>query len=127
MSESEEQLLGGLATGRVVRVGDTVRRPAGAWTPAVQALLAHLQTKGFPAPKPLGLDDKGREIVSYLPGRAGNWPWPRALLETDGARDVGALLRQYHDAVADFRPPSPAVWRHGARELGDGEIVLHAD
>jgi hypothetical protein len=127
MSEPEEPLYGGLENARVFRVGDTVRRPAGAWTATVQALLAHLQAKRFPAPAPLGLDDKGREIVSYLPGRAGLWPWPAALLASEGARDVGVLLRAYHDAVADFAPPEPAIWRHGPQALAPGEIVLHGD
>jgi Ser/Thr protein kinase RdoA (MazF antagonist) len=127
MTEQEEPLYGGLEDARVFRVGSTVRRPAGAWTPTVQALLAHLQTKGFPAPKPLGLDGKGREIVSYLPGRAGLWPWPEALRVTSGARDVGVLLRRYHDAVADFAPPAPPVWQHGEQTFAPGEIALHGD
>jgi len=123
----EEVLLGGLEAGRVVKAGDTVRRAAGSWTPTIQALLAHLQTKGFPAPRPLGFDEAGREVVSFLPGRASNWPWPPALLATEGAAQVGALLRAYHVAVADFAPPSPALWRHGAQALKSGEIVLHGD
>jgi Ser/Thr protein kinase RdoA (MazF antagonist) len=127
VSETEEPMFGGLANARVFRVGNTVRRPAGDWTPTVHALLQHLQGKGFPAPKPMGLDDKGREIVSYLPGEAGLRPWPAALLETSGVRDVGALLRAYHDAVRDFAPPAPAIWRHGPQELGPGEIALHGD
>jgi Ser/Thr protein kinase RdoA (MazF antagonist) len=88
---------------------------------------AHLQHKGFPAPAPLGLDEAGREIVSWLPGRAANWPWPPALLATDGARAIGALLRAYHAAVADFVPPTPPVWRHGPQPIGPGEIALHGD
>ena len=126
MSESETPQYGGLVDARVVRVGDTIRRPAGPWTPTVQALLAHLRAKGFPAPRPLGLDDKGREIVSYLPGSAGSWPWPEALRAIEGARDVGALLRRYHNAVASFLPPTP-VWQHGEQPLAPGEIVLHGD
>jgi hypothetical protein len=122
-----EVLLGGLEAGRVVKVGETVRRAAGPWTPSIQALLAHLQAKGFPSPRPLGLDDEGREVASFLPGRCSNWPWPAALLEAAGARQIGALLRRYHAAVADFAPPSPALWRHGAQPLGPGEIVLHGD
>jgi hypothetical protein len=127
LTQPEETLLGGFVAGRVVRVGDTVRRAAGAWTPTLQALLAHLERKGFPAPRPLGLDQAGREAVSWLPGEASNWPWPPALLASDGARQVGALLRDYHHAVADFEPPSPAVWRHGLQAPGAGEIVLHGD
>ena len=33
---------GGNVSPCVTRVGDTVRKPAGFWTPAVEALLAHL-------------------------------------------------------------------------------------
>ena len=122
-----EMLLGGLVAGRVVKVGDTVRRGSGPWTATIQALLAHLQAKGFPSPRPLGLDDEGREVVSFLPGRCSNWPWPATLLEVSGAHHIGALLRRYHAAVADFTPPSPALWRHGAQPVGAGEIVLHGD
>ena len=47
-------------------MGDTVRRPAGPWTPAVHALLHHLEAAGFEAaPRALGLDSEGREVVSY--------------------------------------------------------------
>jgi hypothetical protein len=57
--------LDGGNTGGAVRIGDTVRRTAGAWTPAVHALLAHLESKGFPgAPRPRGLDESGREILT---------------------------------------------------------------
>jgi Ser/Thr protein kinase RdoA (MazF antagonist) len=127
MTQSGEPLAGGLVEGRVVRVGQTVRREAGPWTPTHQALLAHLQNKGFAAPVPLGLDDQGREVASWLPGRASNWPWPPALLATEGARAVGALLRAYHAAVADFAPRAPAVWRHGPQPIALGEIALHGD
>ena len=127
MTETEEPLTGGLAHARVFRVGDTVRRPAGAWTPTNHALLRHLAGKGFAAPVPFGLDDKEREVLSYLPGIAGLRPWPEALRETAGARDVGAMLQAYHAAVADFVPPVPAIWRHGAQAMTPGEIVLHGD
>ncbi len=127
MTQTGEPLSGGLVERRVVRIGETVRREAGPWTPTHQALLAHLQHKGFAAPVPLGLDDRGREVVSWLPGRASNWPWPPALLATEGARAVGALLKAYHAAVADFAPPAPTVWRHGPQPIGASEIALHGD
>ena len=38
--------LDGGNAGGAVRVGDTVRRAAGPWTPAVHALLAHLADHG---------------------------------------------------------------------------------
>jgi hypothetical protein len=124
---AEQPLFGGIAEGRVFKVGDTVRRPAGSWTPTLQALLRHLRSKGFPCPEPLGLDDSGREVLSFLAGRASNWPWPPVLLEPEGAKRIGAMLARYHAAVADFVAPSPPVWTHGPQAYGAGEIVLHGD
>jgi hypothetical protein len=65
---TEERLEGGYQDG-AVRVGDTVRRSTGPWTPAVHALLAHLADKGFTgAPRPLGFDERGREVLTFLEG-----------------------------------------------------------
>jgi Ser/Thr protein kinase RdoA (MazF antagonist) len=103
----EEPLAGGNLSDGVVRVGDTVRRPTGPWTPVVHALLTHLAAKGFRgAPRVLGIDEQGREILEFVAGDVA-WPDPSAL---DVAR-VGRMLRAFHDAVADFAPPADAVWR----------------
>src|SRR2546428_13819886 len=53
-----------------VHVGDTVRRRAGPWTPAVHELLRFLEREGFPAPRARGMDEQGREILEYLNGEA---------------------------------------------------------
>ena len=53
-----------------MRVGDTVRRRAGPWTPAVHALLRYLEAAGFEAPRVRGIDERGREILGYIPGEA---------------------------------------------------------
>jgi hypothetical protein len=47
MTGTEIPLDGGNMSSGVVRVGDTVRRPAGPWTPTVHALLGHLHAAGF--------------------------------------------------------------------------------
>ena len=45
----------------VSRLGDTVRRNSGPWTPAVHALLRHLEKVGFTgSPHALGMDDTKR-------------------------------------------------------------------
>ena len=64
----------------MVRVGDTVRRPAGPWTPAVDALLRHLEDVGFPgAPRALGRDRHVLPgVVAHL--RRHEAVWERALL-----------------------------------------------
>ncbi|HKW77884.1 MAG TPA: aminoglycoside phosphotransferase family protein, partial [Candidatus Limnocylindria bacterium] len=66
---TEEESLGGNLQD-TVRVGDTVRRRTGPWTPAVHALLRHLEKRGFPAPRVRGIDERGREILGYIEGEA---------------------------------------------------------
>jgi hypothetical protein len=83
-----------------VRVGDTVRRPAGPWTPAVHALLDHLHAVGFPGARGYGLDDRGREVLDYLPGTV---PYDdrSALLDPDDQlHRVGRLIRDFHGGRA---------------------------
>jgi hypothetical protein len=108
-----DRLEGGNISGEIVRVGETVRRPTGPWTPSVHALLRHLQQGGFTgAPKVLGIDGEGREVLEYLPGEV---PWPRAhwrlLGSVESVVRMGGLLRSFHDAVADFDPGDDAIWQ----------------
>ena len=125
----EVQLPGGNAGGAVL-VDGTVRRPAGAWTPAVQDLLAYLAARGFDgAPRPLGYDDHGREIVSYLVGDTvgDRRPWPDWTHSDHALRDAGIWLRRYHDVVRDYRPPADAVWRLASRPWRAGDVIAHND
>lgn len=111
MSE-EEPLTGGNVSAGVVRIGDTVRRPAGPHTPAVHAFLEHLHEVGFEgAPRPLGLDERGREVLTWVPGVV---PWPERfdLLEPDaGLARVGRLIHDLHQAAQGFTPPPDARWQ----------------
>lgn len=122
----EIPLTGGNTSAGVVRVGNTVRKPAGPWTPSVHALLTHLRSVGFPgAPRALGTDEQGREVLEFLPGEV---PWPDIEpLESDQAMvSVGKLIRDFHDAVADFTPPADASWQ--VLIPADGaEIIAHHD
>jgi len=109
-------------------VGETVRKPSGPWTPTIQVLLAHLVAKGFPAPRPLGVDDRGREILSYVEGRASHFPWPEILKTQPGIECVGRTLRIFHAEIADFVAPSPCIWQDfESRPPAIGEIVCHGD
>jgi hypothetical protein len=122
----EIPLLGGNVSS-VVKVGDTVRRSAGPWTPAVHAWLRYLDSRGFDgAPRALGVDERGREIVSYLDGEVFSYPMPEVVWSEDTLASVARLTRRMHDAARDFGYPDEAVWRRlpGAP---DGPVICHND
>jgi hypothetical protein len=113
MTDSEILLIGGRVTPGVVRVGATVRRPQGPQSAFVHQLLRGLAESGFAgAPQFLGVDDLGREILSFLPGDV------PSDLGAFTAAQVGAaarLLRALHDMTAAL----------GLR--GASEVVCHGD
>jgi hypothetical protein len=124
----EERLPGG-NTGGAVRIGDTVRRRMGPWTPAVHALLAHLHDVGFDrCPRPLGIDELGREVLSYMPGTSVGElkPWPSWVHSDSALVEVARWLRDYHAAAASFVPPANAEWRSAAPS-DPGRIMCHND
>jgi hypothetical protein len=98
VTEIEIPLQGGRTTTGVVRIGDTVRRPVGANSAFVHRLLRHLEVHGFgAAPRFLGIDAFGREILSFLPGdvpdELGDFSLPQIA-------HAARLLRSFHDATA---------------------------
>jgi hypothetical protein len=122
VTDQEVVLTGGNMT-PVVRVGDTVRRGAGPWTPTIHALLRHLRANGFTqVPEPLGIDDRGREIISLLPGRVGTYPLPDFVLSDDTLETVARTLRAYHDATTGFEG---GPWQWPAHE--PAEVICHND
>ena len=131
-SPPEEVLRGG-TTSVVVRAGDTVRRHTGPWTPAVHALLTHLKSVGFEdAPTFLGIDERGREVLSLVAGEVGLLdpgaslpPWFRT---REACVAIGDWLRRFHEAQSGFIPDPALPWRMCAgRPLRDGEVVVHHD
>jgi Phosphotransferase enzyme family len=124
---TEIRLSGGFVN-EIYLVGHTVHRTAGPWTPAVHSLLRHLEQAGFEGvPRARGVDEQGREVLTYLPGRTPEWSrWPDVLVHGNGVEQLGGFLRRYHDTVAGFRPAPDAVWRNPLAPP-TGEIVRHGD
>jgi hypothetical protein len=94
--------------GGAMRVGSTVRRPTGPWTPAVHALLGYLAERLPCIPRVLGLDERGREVLSYMPGHV-----IQAKTERLTPGQIVSLVRwtrSFHAAVAGFTHPGP--WRY---------------
>jgi hypothetical protein len=108
--QDEMPLAGGDVTEGVVRVGDTVRRAVGPHSPLVHALLAHLESAGFEgAPRFLGIDSSGREVLSYIDGEVAGRPRPPWIADETRLASVGRLVRGYDDAAASFIPPPGAL------------------
>lgn len=100
---SKEELLTGGNVSNVYRSGDTVRREQKPESAKVHKLLKHLEMKGYShAPVFLGIDEKGREILSFIEGEAGHYPLKEYMWSNDVLRGIGKMLRLYHDAVSDF-------------------------
>ncbi|MEY2569906.1 MAG: hypothetical protein QOE63_256 [Acidimicrobiaceae bacterium] len=102
----------------------------------MHALLRHLEGKGFDgAPRALGVDEQGREIVEHIEGEvAWGHAHHRLLGSASAVERAGRLLRRFHDAVADFVPPADAVWRFPEMEADSdawvddaGKIICHND
>lgn len=78
-------------------------------------------------PEPHGVDDRGREVLSFLPGETiTHHPWPRWIWSDFLLVEAAQALSAYHRAVDDFQP-ALVESRLGAGPLGDGEIVCHND
>lgn len=107
----------------MVRIaGGVVQRPVKPWTATVQGLLAHLHGRGLPVPEPLG-HDATHEYVRMVEGEAGAEGWPHGI-GPDGVRSAGALLRDMHDATAEWQPPEDAVW---SVPHSGGPVICHGD
>jgi aminoglycoside phosphotransferase (APT) family kinase protein len=118
VDQDEVPLRGGRVTAGVVRVGDTVRRPATANSDFVRRLLGYLATRHFDgAPAALGIDERGRDIFAFI---SGDVPADLGFHDDATLRQAAALIRRYHDLTAEFVAMSGA----GAPGI---EIVCHND
>lgn len=109
-SASVTALTGGRITKGVVRIGDTVRRPTSSRS---AELLQLLERRGFTqAPRYLGQDDEGRDVLTYLHG------WVPASFQRwtdDQIAALGVVLRRFHDAT------------RGSELAGHHPVVCHHD
>lgn len=99
--------------GKIIRKGNTIRRPINGNSNFVQKLLCYLETVNFDAsPRFLGIDEQGREIISYLEGDVPS----NLIYYSDEELILGAkLIRRFHDITA------------GCELAGTQEIVCHHD
>lgn len=126
---TDEPLVGGMdPSAGVVRVSDTVRRPAGPFSAAVRALLLHLEDVGFEgAPRFLGVDSDGRDVMTYVEGDVPLPPYPSWALSDAALIDLGRLLRRLHEATATFDRSRVDGWADEWADPLGGPVVCHND
>lgn len=123
--EQEEQLTGGNVSD-VSRIGETVRREQKPESLRVHRVLQHLEQKGFEgSPRYLGIDPQGREVLSFIEGEAGNYPLQPYMRSDHALEETARLLRDYHDAIADF--PIPNDWQPLDGTPEPFELICHND
>lgn len=125
MTHSNEETLTGGNDGLTTRIGNRVYRTAGPWTSGVQRLMRHLRDAGLDwVPEPFGVDDRGREIVQFVPGTVPNYPMPAYVWDERTLVDAARMLRRLHDATVGYDDPD-AAWRQPAH--GSAEVICHND
>lgn len=112
----ETPLPGGYVNEVVLKDG-SVRRPVGPHSPFVHRVLEHLEDHGWSgAPRLLGRDEEGREMLGFIEGHAAIEHGRSAYAESDASlARLAAMVREFHDLCAD-----PAL-------SGDAETVCHND
>ncbi len=111
----------------IVKIGDTIHRPVGWWTPSVHVLLKYLSDVGYKySPRVLGFDEQGREVLSYIEGQSGGDGWAK-IIPDEGLKIFAKLLREYHEVIANFKPPADSEWAYSKGAPKKGEVMCHGD
>jgi hypothetical protein len=126
----EEIVLKGGNVNRVIKKGATVRRPVKNWSISIQRLLQYIRGNGFmQAPEFLGLDEEGREILTFLPGEvAEDYPLLQPYMREDRViASAALLLRRYHDATVGFPIGPEDRWMLTYPGSLPQEVICHND
>jgi len=112
MNHEEIPFTSGESNQKVVKVGDTVRKEPSENSELVREVMAVLSNNNFQySPKYLGIDQKGREIMTYIEGEQMN----HTEITVDLMKQTLKVLKQFHNifSTSDLSQ--------------DQETVLHTD
>ena len=112
MNQEEIPFASGESNQKVVKVGNTVRKEPSENSEFVREVMTILSSNNFQySPKYLGIDQKGREKMTYIEGEQMN----HTEVTIDLMKQTLEVLKQFHDILS-------------ISELsGDQETVLHTD
>lgn len=112
MNQEETPFTSGESNQKVVKVGNTVRKEPSENSELVRKVMTILSSNNFQySPKYLGIDQKGREKMTYIEGEQMN----HTEITIDLMKQTLEVLKQFHDILS-------------ISELSGGqETVLHTD
>lgn len=125
LNEQEERLSGGNVS-IVYKKGNHVYRTRKDGSEHVHRLLKHLEANGISGvPRFVGIDEQGREILTYLEGETGDYPLKAYMWSDETIQAAARLMRQLHDATADVEWPSD--WHPLDNTPQPFEVICHND
>lgn len=128
---TEEEVLMGGNVNHIIRKENTVIRPTGYWSPSVHGLLKHLEQQGFEgAPRFLGIDDSGREILTFIAGEVSGNDYPELefyMWSDDTLVELARLLRRFHDATEGSTLLTKGQWQLSYVNEREHEVICHND
>jgi hypothetical protein len=108
----------------VTRIGNTVHRRSGPWTPTIHRYLRYLRTVGIAwIPEPVTINGE-REVLSFVEGDVPLYPLPDWVWSDNALVDAARHLRMLHDASVGF-DRTAAIWQLPAHE--PVEVICHND
>ena len=127
----EEIKLTGGSMNQTVKIGDIVHKTSKGH-PMVREYLLYLEKEGMPGvPRFLGIDEQGRDMFSYLPGKTmgPDYPPDHPCLHSDQCViDTARFMRKLHDTSVGFLPKAiESGWTNPYFPDETPEIICHGD
>ncbi|MDV0444921.1 hypothetical protein MmiAt1_04700 [Methanimicrococcus sp. At1] len=105
-------LKGGRSTQGVVKIGNTVRRPAKESSLFVSEMLTFLEEKGCPySQRFIGFDEQGREVYEYIEGVVQTEVGEMTIAQLE---EIMRILRTIHDTTAELTENGDVLCHHDA-------------
>ena len=126
MNDDEIELKGGNSNACVMKVGNTVRRAMGKQSPTIHRVLQFLAINGFKgSPRFIGIDGKGREVLTYLHGscQISEKVW----ISEEVLLSAATLLKEFHDVIARFPRNSEDIWGYEYLDKNRHDTICHND
>ena len=122
-------LLQGGNVNTVYKKDGLIRRQLSSWSPAVHELLFWLELQQVSGvPQLLAVDEEGGvEYLSFIEGEPIFRPWNNIAKSDEWMAELGSWLRQYHQAVIEFRLRENSAFVWGPKTPEAAWVVCHGD